>query len=353
MEIKKIILMLSIIIAIIVPWYIKYTPHFFKKSKCNKNNSLIQMNDNLNKLNICNNEEFDVLLKILSQNSPDLRFIHLLSKEEQYKIYSQLLENYVIDAYAVKEYLNQKNIDLQEEFIKDRDLYLKIMENNFNMTMFQKNISDEIKIDDTLAKEYYEANKNILFASAPFTKIIPGINAHAIIIDNERKSDKEYEKMLLDKKNCIPIENYNPQIMQASNSLLSDALMSMKIKEYRKITLENGQKIMLYKLSENKGEWLAYDLISEKVKLVLKKKLIEDEYSKRILDLKNKFNIKVSQKNLEDYIEGKMLFLKNQYTPSDISDNKILNLEPVDLDLQNTELIEEQMIKNVEQESVK
>ena len=48
-----------------------------------------------------------------------------------------------------------------------------------------------------------------------------------------------------------------------------------------------------------------------------------------------------------------MLFLKNQYTPSDISDNKILNLEPVDLDLQNTELIEEQMIKNVEQESVK
>lgn len=352
MEIKRIILVLAIIMAIIIPWYIKYAPHFFKKSKCNKDTSLIEMNGNLNTLNICGSEEFDSLIKILSQHLPDLQFIHLLSKEEQYKIYFKLLENYVIDAYIIKEYLKEEKIDKKENFIKDRDLYLKIMENNFNMSLFQKNIADLIKIDDVLAKKYYEENKDGVFANAPFTKITPGINANIIIMDDEKKSNKEYEKILLDRKNCIPIENYNPKAMKIADTALSDALLTMKIKEYKKITLQSGQKIMLYKISDNQGEWLAYDAVADKVKSILRKKLIEEECSKKINELKNKFKIVVSQKNLDEYIEEKNILLKNQYSLLDMTESKMISAES-DLDLQNDELIEEQKIKDVEQEVAK
>ncbi len=353
MEIKKFILILAIIIAVAIPWYIKYTPYFFKKnSKCSKEFSLIEMNANLNKLNICNNDEFNLLVKILSQHLPDLQFVHLLSKEEQYKIYSKLLENYVIDAYAVKEYLNQEGIDKKEEFIKDRDLYLKIMENNFNMNIFHKNILDSIQIDNGIAEKYYEENKQTVFASSPFAKISPGINANAMIIDNDKKDNKNYEVLLLDKKNCIPIENYNPKVNPIGDKILSDSLIDMKIKEYRKITLTSGQKIMLYKISENQGEWHSYNEVSDKVKQILKKKLFEEESIKKIDEIKNKLKIKVSQKNLDEYIEEKNILLKSQYLAIDEAENKILNNE-LGVNLDSDELVEEQPIKNVEQKVAK
>jgi hypothetical protein len=352
MEIKKLVLLLGIILAIGIPWYINYVPYFFKKSKCNKENSLIEGNENLNELNICSNKEFDLLVEILSQHLPDLKFIHLLSKEEQEKVYYKLLENYVIDAYVVKEYLNRANINKEEEFIKGLSLYLKIMENNFNMNIFQKNIADSIKVDNEIAKKYYEDNKNSIFANNPFTKIAPGITANAVIIDDPTKSSKVYEKMLLDKKNCIPIENYNPQLMRMSDSALADALADMKIKEYRKITLQNGQVVMVYKILENQGEWHPYEVVADKVKAVLKKKLIEDETNKRISELKSQLKINISKKNLSEYIDTRNILLKNQYSIINSAENKMLSVVS-DLDLQGDEIIEEQKIKDVEQEIVK
>lgn len=352
MEIKKIVLLLGIILAIGVPWYINYVSYFFKKNKCNKDNALIEMNDDLNELNICNNKEFDLLIEILSQHLPDLKFIHLLSQEEQQKIYSKLLENYVIDAYVVKEYLNRNCINNSEEFIKGLDLYLKIMENNFNMNVFQKNIAESIKIDTDFAKKYYEDNKNTIFSNSPFTKIAPGINANAVVIDDDSKNNKIYEQMLLEKKNCIPIENYNPQLTPIGDSSLSDALINMKIKEYRKITMQNGQKIMLYKISDNKGDWFSYEEVADKVKIILKKKLIEDECMKKITDLKRKLKIKISQKNLNKYIDTRNILLKNQDPIIHSTENKILN-SVSDFDIQGDEVIEPQVIKYVQQEVAK
>jgi hypothetical protein len=352
MEIKKLVLLLGIILAIGVPWYINYVSYFFKKNKCNKDDALIEMNDNINELNICNNKEFDLLIEILSQHLPDLKFIHLLPQEEQQKIYSKLLENYVIDAYVVKEYLNQNYINSNEEFIKSLDLYLKIMENNFNMNVFQKNIANEIKIDDQIAKKYYEDNKNTIFANNPFTKIAPGINANAVIIDDESKNNKIYEQMLLDKKNCIPIENYNPQLVSVSDSSFADALINMKLKEYRTITMQNGQKIMLYKISDNKGDWFPYEEVSEQVKRILKTKLTQENSIEKITDLKKQLNIKVSQKNLNQYIHAKNILLKNQDSITSSIENKILN-NVSDFDLQGDEFIEPQVIKDVQQEVAK
>lgn len=350
MEIKKLLLILSIILAIIIPWYMKYSADFFKKNRCIKNFCLVEMNGNLNELNICTNDEFDLLIKILSQHLPDLQFVHLLSKEEQYKIYTKLLENYVIDAYLVKEYLNEKFIDKNSIIVKDRNLYLKIMENNFNMSIFQKDIYNSIELNDEFAEKYYNENKSILFATAPFTKELPGINANAVIIDNEKINDKEYEKMLLNNKNCIPIKNFNPHSMQMNDTVLSDALLNMKIKEYKKIVLKNGQKIMLYKISEKQGEWLSYEQNSEKIKSIIKKKMAEEESIKKINELRSKFKIQISQKNLNDYIEEKNILLKNQF--DFLKNLKNQDDAIVDSDLLEEELIEKQKIKIVEQEAV-
>jgi hypothetical protein len=353
MEIKKLLLMIAIIFAIIVPWYINYSSYFFKKTKCDRNNSLIEMNKNLNELNVCSNQELDLLIKILAEQSPNLQSINLLPKEDQYKIYADLLENYVIDPYVVKEYLTRSKINEDREFYENLNLYIKIMENNFYMNIFKKEIADTIIINDEKAKKYYEDNKNTLFANYPFTKIAPGINANAIIIDDEKISKKNYEKMLLDKKNCIPIENYNPKLVSLNDAALSQALINMKIKEYKTVILQNGKKIMLYKLSDNQGEWLPYEMVSDKVRLVMKKKLIEEKSLEEINKLKLELKIKISDKNLGDYIENKNILLKNKFSMLNGSENKILEVADSDFDLQNDEYIEEQKIKEVEQEVVK
>jgi hypothetical protein len=349
MEIKKVILVLAIIVAIIVPWYIKYMPYLFTKKRCNKDIALIKMNENLNKLNICNNEEFELLIKILSNHMPDLQFINLLSKNEQYAIYEKLLNNYVIDAYAVTEYLHKEKIDQKEDFIKDKELYLKIMENNFNMGVFQKHIANTIVIDDVYAEKYYNENKETLFAQAPFVKVAPGIQANIVIMDNDKKTNKEYEKILLDKKQCIPIENYNPKIMKIEDSNLASALLEMKNKEYKIVTLKNNQKIMIYKIAEAIGEWYDFIDVKDKIKSALKKKTIEEEALKNIAEIKNKLEISVAKKNLEDYIDEKSQIYNNQLSLFDPAESKN-SITDIDSDVSSEEFIEEKDVKEVEQE---
>ena len=232
------------------------------------------------------------------------------------------------------------------------------MENNFNMTVFKKHVDDSIIIDDEIAEKYYQENKEIIFINHPFTKIAPGINANVIIMDNNKKNDKEYQSLLLKKEKCIPIENYNPRIMQIEDDLLAEALLNMEVKTYKKITLKNNQKIMIYKISHEKGEWENYSEVANQVKTVLKKKLSEENCLKKINDLKENLGIKIAQKNLEKYIENKNNLLRSK--DSGLDDNDKNRLESIDnndgdseTDLSSDEIVQEQKIKEVEQEVVR
>jgi hypothetical protein len=225
------------------------------------------------------------------------------------------------------------------------------MENNFNMGIFQKNIVEKIVIEDSYAEKYYNENKNSLFINNPFTKVNPGITARIIIMDDEKKNSKDYEKMLLENKNCIPIENFNPKTMKMTDSKFSDSLISMKNKEIRELVLDNSQKVMVYKISEEEGQWYSYKEVSDKVKLALRKKMIEEESGKIINKIKKKLDIKVCKNTLENYIEEKNIIQKNQIALFN-SLEKTASDSDLELD-EIEEVVEEQEIKQVKQETVK
>lgn len=347
MELKKILLLLSLAFAIIIPWYfMKYHKNssVFMRERCdNSDTALIEMNSDQNKLNICNYEEFNSLIKALENYIPDLQFVHLLPAEEQYKIYAQLLKNYVIDPYIIKEFIKQEKIDQTTQYIKDYDLYLKIMETNFQMSIFQKELAGMVKIEDSFAEEYYNKNKTTKFAISPFTKEVPCITARAIAMDDKKKTNKEYEKQLKENKNIIPIDDFNPYTSKMNNSQLTEALITMKIGEYKVIEIQKNQHFMLYKISEKKGIWHEYNAVSAQVKSMLKKEAVDKKYTEKIEELKSKLKIDICADGLKNYINEKNSRLKEKEQAIDNS------IDPLD----EEEGITESTIKKVEQEEGK
>lgn len=343
MEAKKILLLLSIGIAILVPWYLKYRKSFsfgLTREKCDTSElSLIKMDSDRSKLNICNYDEFDNLVKILKNYIPDLQFIHMLPEDEQYKVYDQLLKNYVVDPYLIKEFIAQEKIDKKIDYLKDHDLYMKIMDNNFHMSIFQKEMAKDVFIDDSFAEEYYNNNKKTVFSVQPFVKEVPGINARIVAMEDLKKTNREYETQLFQNKNVIPIDGFNPNTMKTTDSALSEALISMKIGEYKVIEIQKGQKFMIYKVSENAGSWHDYQLIAAQVKSVLKKEAIEKKCTDKIKELSDVIKVKICESGLKNFIKEKN---KN---------NEKLNLSLKDnlASSEDEENINEVAIKNVDQ----
>jgi hypothetical protein len=329
MDMRKLFLFLLFLAAIFIPWYKRYIPHFFAKNICDESESLIDIGQlkNISNMNICNYQDLKNLIKILSQYDKNLEFIHLLAPDRQFETYKNLIEDYIIDAYAVEKYLQDKNIVREADFMKEKKLYLKIMENNFNVNFFKKYLSENLKVEDVFAEDYYNRNKLKEFTKHPFVKQAPSIQARVIKMNKGEVPNKLYENALLQgTKDCIKLDNYNPY---NNADILSSSLLAMKNKEFFVITLENNQKFMLYKINELQPEWYEYKDISSNVKAYLQEKLVNDEASRIISQIKADYNIKVCDKNLTEYIKASNASQMDELANLDECDDDLLVSEAV------------------------
>lgn len=329
MDIRKVFLFLLFLVAIFIPWFKRYIPYFSAKNICDESASLIDIGQlkNLSNINICSYQDLKNLIKILSQYDKNLELIHLLAPEKQFDTYKNLIEDYIIDAFVVEKYLQDKNIVREAYFIKEKKLYLKIMENNFNVNFFKKYLSENLKVEDIFAEDYYNRNKLKEFTKHPFVKQAPSIQARVIKMNKGEVANKIYEDALLQgTKDCIKLENYNPY---NNDDILSKTLLSMKNKEFVIIKLENNQKFMIYKINEVQPEWYDYKDISRNVKVYLQEKLVNDEALRIISQIKADYNIKVCDKNLSQYIKESNAMRAEELTNLDECDDDLLPSEGI------------------------
>lgn len=319
MELKKIFLFFAILAAIFIPWYKKYIP-YFNREKCDQSKSLIDLKKlkNINNINICNYDDLKNLVKIVSSYDKNLKLINTLTFEQQFDIYKNIIDSYVIDAYAVEKYLQDNNIMRDNNFSKDKKIYLKIMENNFNIEFFKKCIAENIKIEDVFAEEYYNKYKLKEFTRYPFVKESPIINARIIKI-NDSKKDNQFYQDLLQKgtQDCVFLDNYNPY---NNESILSVTLLNMKEGEFTILKLDNDQKFMLYKINEILPVWYSYNDVSQNVKSYLQEKLINEEASRIINQIKLNCDINVCDEKLSQYIKENSINNSNLHDLTDGED---------------------------------
>lgn len=326
---RKVFLFLLFLAAIFIPWFKRYISYFSGKNICDESASLIDIGQlkNLSNMNICSYQDLKNLIKILSQYDKNLELIHLLAPEKQFDTYKNLIEDYIIDAFVVEKYLQDKNIVREPHFIKEKKLYLKIMENNFNVNFFKKYLSENLKVEDIFAEDYYNRNKLKEFTKHPFVKQAPSIQARVIKMNKGEVANKIYEDALLQgTKDCIKLENYNPY---NNDGILSKTLLSMKNKEFVIIKLENNQKFMIYKINEVQPEWYDYKDISRNVKVYLQEKLVNDEALRIISQIKADYNIKVCDKNLNQYIKESNAMQAEELTNLDECDDDLLPSEGI------------------------
>lgn len=326
---RKVFLFLLFLAAIFIPWFKRYIPYFSVKNICDESASLIDIGQlkNLSNINICSYQDLKNLIKILSQYDKNLELIHLLAPEKQFDTYKNLIEDYIIDAFIVEKYLQDKNIVREAYFIKEKKLYLKIMENNFNVNFFKKYLSENLKVEDIFAEDYYNRNKLKEFTKHPFVKQAPSIQARVIKMNKGEVANKIYEDALLQgTKDCIKLENYNPY---NNDDILSKTLLSMKNKEFVIIKLENNKKFMIYKINEVQPEWYDYKDISRNVKVYLQEKLVNDEALRIISQIKADYNIKVCDKNLSQYIKESNAMQAEELTNLDECDDDLLLSEEI------------------------
>jgi hypothetical protein len=252
--------------------------------------------------------EFDEMIKVLENGTPDLQFIALIPKEEQEKVYLKLINDYVVANFLIKKYLVLEGITNKDSFKCEYEQYMKIMESNFYAAMFQKEIAKTIIITDETAKKYYEANKETDFSMYPFVKEIPGIDAKAIKIENGKKA-KDYESKLKNNKSktdIISLEGVN-RVRKGDPRLaiVYNALVEMNKGEVRSVKLENNIEIALYKVETFNGIWVPFEEIKEQVKAVVQRKELEKKYLSIISDMKIKFNVTINENIIKDFVNKK------------------------------------------------
>lgn len=269
-----------------------------KKEKTN-NETLVKSSES----SIAKFEDFKDMISILEKNETGLQFIPLLPEEEQEKIYLKLIEEYIVYNYLIKKYLEENKISTADDFKNEKKQYMELMENNYNASAFQKNLSDSIVLTDEFAENYYLSNreKAAEFMVAPFAKKIPGIEARAVRMEDNTKLD-DYKDRLKNNKDVINLDRVN-ESMRGSSKILLDNLKEMKNNDFREIKIENGMKFAILKLSENKGEWATYKELSEKIKNIIKTKILQEKYETTINSLKDKYAIEINKDLVKDFIK--------------------------------------------------
>lgn len=305
---KKILLLAVMVVFLTIPWYKKYIYIYIQKYFSHKN-CLIDLDCicDVKNLNICSDDDLRELVKVVSMYDPSLLQIDQYDDEKKISTCKQIIENYIIDPYIVEKYLEDNNLVISAEFIKDKEMFMKIMQNNFYINVFRKYISKEIFIDDDFARSYYEGNKFKEFNRKPFVKSPAFIDARIIEIKSDEKGYSEYELLLLDDKTSIPLNKFNPY---RSDSVVASTLKKMKKKTYDVITLEDNKKYMLYKIDEIDGMWFDYDMVKNAVKKYLHEMLLNEKMVNIVNEIKDKCNIKVCQKKLTHYVKTNTFFTK-------------------------------------------
>ena len=59
----------------------------------------------------------------------------------------------------LEKYLEDNNLLINTDFIKDKKMFMNIMQNIFYINYFKKHIGKNIAITDEFAKSYYENNR--------------------------------------------------------------------------------------------------------------------------------------------------------------------------------------------------
>ena len=326
MEIKKFWVLLGILVAVLIPWYfMKYQKlsMVIERARCDGEFGLIKVVSDPQKLSVCNLEEFDRLLVLLEHHVAELKFIRLLPAVEQYKIYKKLLREYVVIPYLVGEFLKEKHIVDDYEFIKNKELYLRIMENNFNINAFQDYLAKDILITDEEARAYYLRNQKTKFNVLPFVKEVGGISAKLVAVVNEKKSLKEYEHLFNEKNEVFSIEGFFPENDDAGMSKdLKIALVGMKVGEIRIVSLDD-KNFAIKKTADCQGAWNDFEIVKEKVKFILKKDRLDEVSNKIISDLEEKCKVEICDKGLTEYYKNKTVDIKEIKKIDSIENEKI------------------------------
>lgn len=296
---RRFVLLVIMALFIAFPLYKKYLYSFIQKKfyqKC----SLIDLDcaRDLNKIDICNNDDLKELIKIISSFDKEIAQFDTFNEEKKLKTCKQIIENYIIDPYLVEKYLEDNNLLISAEFIKDKTMFMKIMQNIFYINYFKKHIGKSIIIDDEFAKSYYENNKIKEFNKKPFTKKLASIDARIIEMKKNDQDFSFYEALLLSDETATRMKEFNPYI---NNSIIAETLKKMKTKSYEIIAIENTQ-YMLYKIDETEGVWEEFSKIKDLVKKYIYNKSINKKMADIITETKNTCKMKVCESTLKKYI---------------------------------------------------
>lgn len=310
MEINRFWILLGILVAILIPWYFMKYQKFsgmVDQARCSVDFSLIKVASDVQKLSVCSVDEFDRLLSLLERHISDLKFVRLLPSLEQYKMYKKLLKDYVVVPYVVSEILKEKKIAEDTSFIKDKELYLRIMENNFNINAFRDHVAKDIAVTDEMAKDYYTKHQKKKFNVEPFVKEVGGISAQIIPVTDEKKALPEYEMLFKTAKDIFSIDGLfiDDNHVEISQELRG-ALGSMKLGEVRIILIE-GKKFAIKKTADRPGIWNDFDVVGERVKQILKNDLIDEKMHQIIVAFEEKLKIEICDKGLTAYLKNKSI----------------------------------------------
>jgi hypothetical protein len=251
---------------------------------------------------IATESDLKTVISFMEKNDSGMKIIPLLSQQEQEKIYTKIVNDYIVSNYLIKRFINDKGINQSHEFKTHFEQYMKLMEGNFYALEFQKQLEKEIEISDADAQEYYEKNKEKKheFLVPPFCKQTPGIEARALKME-QNKDIKTYESQLKSGKDVIKLERINKAI-RGHSGRLADELSSMKDGETRAITLENGVTFAVYRVKNYVGEWNEYQGFKDQIKKIMKNSLLEKKYAETIEKLKIESGINIDESAIKKFI---------------------------------------------------
>jgi hypothetical protein len=262
-------------------------------------------------------DDFESTLQILKQAKPGIEFLNRLPINEQKKAYVELLNNYVITNYLIKEYLDELGITNTEEFKKEYEQFIQIFSTSFYSNLFQKTISETLSYDTVAAEEFYEKNKlaEQEFQRAPFIIETPGIESKAIKMD-EGKKLTEYKDILKAGKDQSIINL--GRIHAETRSVIPEVIQqleSMKDGEVSEINLANGMNFALYRIKKHEGKWKPFNEVAKEVEQVMKIRLLDQRCTEVLEAMKAKQRIEIKEETMNKFVE------KNQAI------NAIMNLD--------------------------
>lgn len=306
----------SLLIALAVALFFAYSYRYFWlkkfKTKNKEGKALVTVVENSKLLTIATCDELEKLVAIIEASSPQISFLSMMPEEDQVKAYSDyIIDQFIISSYLTKKYIQKNKINERDSFKEEYERYSTIMESNFLNQYLKKEILESLNITNDFAKEYYNANKDSIFASKEFTKETPGSDLYVINMDPS-KSLKDYEAKLKSKKDGKLIKGINKSFVnQGFSEEIIETINAMKINEISEIILPQGVKIAAYKIAEHKGSWLPYEKVEENVKKMIAMVKLNDNYKELMDKLRSEYKVSIDLECLKGFLRNKASIMKD------------------------------------------